>query len=113
MLSSDVRALTRDILHMHGYRVLETAGPLEAEQRCRDHAGPIHALLTDVVMPQMSGRALAARLSPMRPAMRILYMSGYDDKVLVGHGGPESGPALLTKPFTPAELLQKIREVLA
>ena len=82
-------ALTRDILGMHGYRVLETADPAEAEQMCRDHAGPIHALLTDIVMPQMSGRALATRLSPMRPAMRILYMTGYDDEVLVGHGGPE------------------------
>jgi signal transduction histidine kinase len=107
-----VRALTRDILHIHGYRVLETAGPAEAEQMCRDHAGPIHALLTDVVMPQMSGRALAARLSPMRPAMRVLYMTGYDDAILVGHGGPGSGPALLTKPFTPAELAAKLRSVL-
>jgi DNA-binding response OmpR family regulator len=60
----------------------------------------------------MSGRALAARLSPMRPAMRILYMTGYDDAILVGHGGPESGPALLTKPFTPAELAAKLRSVL-
>ena len=108
----EVRALTRDILGMHGYRVLETAGPAEAEQMCRDHAGPIHALLTDVVMPQMSGRALATRLSPMRPAMRILYMTGYDNEALVGHGGPESGPALLTKPFTPAELAAKLRSVL-
>ena len=108
----EVRALTRDILGMHGYRVLETAGPAEAEQMCRDHAGPIDALLTDVVMPQMSGRALAARLSPMRPAMRILYMTGYDNEALVGHGGPESGPALLTKPFTPAELAAKLRAVL-
>ena len=107
----EVRALTRDILHMHGYRVLETAGPAQAEQICRDHAGPIHALLTDVVMPQMSGRALAARLSPMRPAMRILYMTGYDDAILIGHSGQESAP-LLTKPFTPAELAAKLRAVL-
>ena len=108
----EVRALTRDILSMHGYRVLATAGPAEAEQICRDHAGPIHALLTDIVMPQMSGRALASRLSPIRPAMRILYMTGYDNEALVGHGGPESGPALLTKPFTPAELAAKLRSVL-
>jgi DNA-binding response OmpR family regulator len=60
----------------------------------------------------MSGRALAARLSPMRPAMRILFMTGYDDKALVGHGGPDTGPALLTKPFTPAELAAKLRAVL-
>ena len=108
----EVRALTRDILGMHGYQVLATADPAEAEQMCRDHAGPIHALLTDIVMPQMSGRALATRLSPMRPAMRILYMTGYDNEALVGHGGPEAGSALLTKPFTAAELAAKLRAVL-
>jgi PAS domain S-box-containing protein len=108
----EVRELARDILEMRGYRVLESNDAADAERRCRDHPGPIHLLLTDVVMPETSGRVLAGRLRPMRPAMRVLYMSGYDDESIVKHGILEPGITLLPKPFTPGALAAKVRSVL-
>ncbi len=109
----DVRDLTHDILETQGYRVLESKSPTEAERICREHSGPIHLLLSDVVMPEMSGRALAARLVAMRPEMRVLYTSGYDDEAIVRHGVLDPDVTLLAKPFTPTELTKKVRAMLA
>ena len=76
------------------------------------HPGPIHLLLTDVVMPEMSGPELCQRLKRLRPRTRVLYMSGYTDEALGRHGVLEPGTVLLQKPFSMGELGQKVREVL-
>jgi YesN/AraC family two-component response regulator len=74
--------------------------------------GPIHLLLTDVVMPDLSGRDLAQRLQAARPEMKVVFMSGYTDDAVVRHGILEEGIAYLQKPFTPASLARKVRGVL-
>ena len=79
---------------------------------CERHARPIHLLLTDVVMPQMSGPELAERLAARGPSMRVLCMSGYTDDSIVRHGVLERGMAFLQKPITPPSLTTKVREVL-
>ena len=107
-----VRELARRILEMNGYTVLEAGDVVEARRLCDTHAGPIHLLLTDVVMPVMSGRGLADALSGLRPDMRVLYMSGYTDDAIVRHGVLLKGVSFLQKPFTPQDLAAKIREVL-
>jgi CheY-like chemotaxis protein len=107
-----VRAVALGILRKHGYKVVEASNPGEALLRCEDHPGDIHLLLTDVVMPQMSGPELAKRLAKARPHMKILCMSGYTDDAVVRHGALEAGIAFLQKPFTPPTLTAKIRSVL-
>jgi hypothetical protein len=107
-----LRALTRRILLKHGYEVLETARTSDAEQACRNHPGKIHMLLTDVVMPGASGKELASRLTMIRPEMLVLYMSGYTDSVVMKQGVEEGSVNFIAKPFTPAGLGQKVREVL-
>jgi DNA-binding response OmpR family regulator len=107
-----VREVVREILEMSGYRILEARHGAEALEISQRHDGPIHLMVTDVVMPQMSGRELAQRLLPLRPEMRVLYMSGYTDDAIVRLGVLEAGTAFLSKPFTPDALAAKVREVL-
>jgi two-component system cell cycle sensor histidine kinase/response regulator CckA len=108
----EVRALARETLEGHGYTVIQAAAPAEALRLAGLHAGPMHLLVTDVVMPQLSGRGLADQLTPDRSDLRVLYMSGYTDDAMVRHGVLEEGTAFLPKPFTPHALLSKVREVL-
>lgn len=105
-----IRNVASGILQRHGYRVLDACNPDEALLTCEQHRGVIYLLLTDVVMPQMSGKQLADRLAPARPDMRVLFMSGYTDGALVGKLG--SGAAFLQKPLTPGALTRKVRETL-
>ena len=107
-----VRAVTRQVLERQGYTVIEAAGGDAALQLAAAHAGPIHLLLTDVVMPGLSGRQVAERLAIRRPEMRVLYASGYTDDSIVRHGILEEGIAYLQKPFTPESLARKVRTVL-
>ena len=107
-----VRDMTHEILRMSGYHVLESSHGSEALDVCEKHPGPIHLMLTDVVMPHMSGRELAERLMPLRPEMRVLYMSGYTDDAIVHHGVLDEGMAFIEKPFTPNALARKVRESL-
>ena len=107
-----LRPLARGLLDKLGYTVLEAANAEEALVHAGKHQGPIHLLLADVVMPGESGRALARRLAQGRPEMRVLYMSGYTDDAVVRHGILERGLHYLQKPFTPAALARRVREVL-
>jgi PAS domain S-box-containing protein len=108
-----VRGLARDILHQQGYTVLEAADGDEALRVGREHAGPIHLLVTDVVMPQMGGRELADRLHAGRREVKVLYVSGYTDDAILHKGVSETGTtAFLAKPFTAGALAHKVREVL-
>jgi PAS domain S-box-containing protein len=109
---SELRALATELLDGAGYAVLSAGSPNEALEVVRRHRGPIHLLLTDVVMPEMSGRDLAGRLQPVHPEMRVLYMSGYTDDAIVHHGVLDPGTALLQKPFTTDGLTRMVREVL-
>jgi len=107
-----VRAVTRQVLQRQGYTILEAPNGAEALHVAATHRGPIHLLLTDVVMPALSGRALAERLTQLRPGTRVLYTSGYTDDSIMRHGILESGIAYLQKPFTPESLARKVRDVL-
>jgi PAS domain S-box-containing protein len=107
-----VRALARHVLAGLGYTVLEAGHGEEAVHVWQRHAGPIHALITDVVMPGMGGRLLAEQLGQLRPGLKVLYLSGYADDAIFRHGVALEETALLQKPFTPDVLARKVREVL-
>ena len=107
-----VRTLSRIVLQSSGYRVLEARDGQEAVWVAQQHPGPIDILVTDLVMPRMSGRQLADLLAQARPHTRVLFMSGYTDEAVTRHGVLEAGAAFLQKPFSPIGLARKVREVL-
>ncbi|MDX2263251.1 MAG: PAS domain S-box protein [Gemmatimonadales bacterium] len=107
-----VRRLARRILSMHGYLVLSAGDGEEAMRVAESHEGAIDLLLTDVVMPNLSGPELARALGARYPALKLLFMSGYTDDAVVRHGLIEAGVAFIQKPYTPAGLARKVRSVL-
>jgi two-component system, cell cycle sensor histidine kinase and response regulator CckA len=107
-----VRAVAKQMLERQGYTVLEAPDGEAAITLVEQYAEVIHLLLTDVVMPDVSGRELATRLQALRPHLKVLYMSGYTDDAIVRHGILEEGIAYLQKPFTPDTLARKVRAVL-
>jgi CheY-like chemotaxis protein len=108
----DVRLLAREVLERQGYRVIEAADGAQALGVCEAAPGRVDLILTDVVMPRMSGRELVDRVRASRPDMRVLYMSGYTEDAIVRHGVRDASTSLLGKPFAPADLVRKTREVL-
>jgi len=107
-----VRAIVSKILQNKGYTVLEAHHGHEALRICKDHQGPIHLMVTDVIMPHMSGSELAERLTSLRPELRVLFMSGYPDNAIVHHGVLGAGTSFLQKPFTLSALEGKVRDLL-
>jgi PAS domain S-box-containing protein len=107
-----LRKLAELFLKENGYRVVVAADGAEAQDMAAQISGPIDLLLTDVVMPGINGRVLAERLAPMHPSMKVLYMSGYTDSFIAGHGVLEPGTHLLRKPFTEKVLVRKVRDLL-
>ncbi len=108
----DLREVTRMFLHSFGYRVLEASNAEQAIRTAELFAGPIHLLLTDVIMPGISGRQLAEKIQSRRPQTRVVYMTGYTDDMVVEHKVLEPGVQLLQKPFTKVELGMKVRATL-
>ncbi|MGB2627495.1 MAG: ATP-binding protein [Candidatus Acidiferrum sp.] len=104
--------LVKSVLTSQGYSVLAARHPLDAEAICKSHPGPIQLLLTDVVMPEMTGPDLANRLTKLNPQLRVMFMSGYIDDSVVRQGIRDRGIAYLQKPFSPISLARKIRDVL-
>lgn len=107
-----VRSIVVEILEDHGFQVLSAKNAAHAVALAGEHEGPIHLLVTDIVMPDMVGSRLAAELSKFRPKIKILYMSGYSDRESVRRAQLGESAHFLQKPFTPGEFYQKIREVL-
>jgi two-component system cell cycle sensor histidine kinase/response regulator CckA len=108
-----VRLLVRKVLERYGYKVLTAATPKDATEIAGSTTETIALLISDVVLPQMSGRALADQIVPNKPGMRLLFMSGYTDDAIVHHGVLDEGTPFIQKPFTPQGLALKVREVLA
>jgi CheY-like chemotaxis protein len=107
-----VRTLVRETMENSGYRVLEASDPLEARARAANCRSAIQLLITDVVMPKSSGPELAKELLGIFPGLKVLYMSGYTERTLLKRGVRSTEVAFLPKPFSPAELTAKVREVL-
>jgi CheY-like chemotaxis protein len=110
---NNLRQLVRQCLENQGYTVLEAADGAAAIEISNANLGPIHLLLTDIIMPGMNGRELARRVSALRPETKVLYMSGYTENAIAHNGILEEGIALLQKPFTLSTLKTKVREKLS
>jgi two-component system, cell cycle sensor histidine kinase and response regulator CckA len=106
-----VRKMTASVLEENGYRVLAAGLGSDALRLAEQYDGVIHLLVTDIVMPHMSGPEVARRLSPLRPDMKVLFMSGYAGEDVLAHGLSLRGTVFLQKPFTPSVLLSKVREL--
>ncbi len=107
-----LRAVARRTLERLGYVILEAPDGDTAMTLAGAHTGALDLLVTDVIMPGISGRELATRLVASRPGVRVLYTSGYTDDAIVQHGVLEAGIQFLQKPFTPSALARKVRDVL-
>ena len=107
-----LRTLLCRFFRLYGYNVMEARHGGEALLLCERYPGPIHLMVTDVVMPQMSGKELADRLTPLHPEMTVFFMSGYTDSDLTAYGAPESPQHFMPKPFRPMDLVQKVRDLL-
>ncbi len=107
-----VRELACTVLREHGYHVIEAGDGAECLERLQAYPGPAHLLLADVVMPGMNGRELHQRLLDQRPALKVLFMSGYTDNVIVHQGILDAGIDFLQKPFTVESLTRRVREAL-
>jgi DNA-binding response OmpR family regulator len=108
----DLRVITGRILTRAGYHVLTASGGAQAIHLAQNHPGPIHLLLTDVIMPKMTGNEVAARIRTIRPGIPVLYMSGYAEPVLTENGTLPDGVTIVEKPFTSHELLDRVRAFL-
>jgi CheY-like chemotaxis protein len=108
----NVRGIISEILRRGGYQVLEAANGGDALLLCESHPGPIHLVLTDVVMPGMSGRDLARRIESLKPGAKVLFMSGYTGGTIDISAAPGAGFAYFQKPFTPQSLARKVRQTL-
>jgi CheY-like chemotaxis protein len=106
---SSVRALARRVLVRAGFRVLESTTPSDALRLAHDHSAEIRLVLTDVVMPEMSGPALATKITEMIPSSRVLFISGYTDDEVIGRGLANPGMLLLQKPFSAQQLVERVR----
>lgn len=110
--SDMVRTMITIILQKHGYNVLETSNGSEAVAVAENHRGPIHLVITDLVMPKLSGSEIADRLTAIRPGLRVLFMSGVIDDAVIRQGGESSQLDFLRKPFNIAALTQTVRGIL-
>lgn len=107
-----VRSFVIEVLESSGYTVLEASNGPDASALCRDHAGPIHLLISDVIMPKMGGAELKNRIVEMVPGIKVLFISGYTDDSIADRGIDDPNVAFLEKPFTPDALIRKVRDVL-
>ena len=110
--SESLREMAQEYLESIGYTVIAAASGEKALQRAKDFEGPIHLLLTDVVMPEMSGPELANRLALLRPGVKIIFTSGYADDAIARQGILDPRVAFIQKPYRPKALAKKIRQVL-
>jgi two-component system cell cycle sensor histidine kinase/response regulator CckA len=111
--SDSLREMAKEYLESVGYRVIESASGKDALERAKAFEGIIHLLLTDIVMPEMSGPELAAQIAALRPGIRIIFTSGYTDDAIARQGILDPAVAFIQKPYRPKALARKIREVLA
>ncbi len=107
-----MRSLVEKLLRLQGYHVLSAADPAAAIELAREHSASIDLLVTDVMLPGLSGRDLARQIQNLKPGIPVLYISGYSDDAVARHGIVDPGTHFLQKPFTPTQLGKKIREIL-
>jgi CheY-like chemotaxis protein len=108
----EVRHLIQETLKLYGYEILDAPHGGSALLICEQHAGNIDLIISDIVMPQMNGQELVERLLPLQPQMKVMFISGYSEDVFTNRNTFEPGILFIQKPFTPMELLRKVRETL-